>query len=102
MGIVELSFSENKLLKDPTEPQVGLESGKSTVDQVKDLHLTAIFISGIERHAVINDQVVKKGDLIGNKVVQEIDTYTVKLMDGGKEKTLYLLGSEISIKGQPK
>ena len=101
MGVVGLSVANDVLLKDPTAPQEAQDLNKNQ-DQIKDLHLFAIFISGDERHAVINNAVVKKGDKIGNKVVQEIDPYTVTLLDEGKEKKLYLLGSETSVKGQLK
>lgn len=96
------SMAETKTLKDPTEPQSNSNAAKSMANPVKDFQLSAIFISQSERHAVINDKVVKKGDIIGNKLVQAIDPYTVTLMDNGKERVLYLLGTETSIKGQAK
>lgn len=101
-GGMEVSIAEDKILTDPTRPQIDLSVNKAVLNQNKEFHLSAIFISDTERHAVINDKVVKKGDIIGTKIVKTIDTYKVTLTDNGKENILYLLDPETSIKGQPK
>lgn len=103
--------------KDPTEPPVDLNFVKK--EKVVQTHFvtTAIFIEGNKRYAIINDTLVKPGDKIEKREVKRIDPYSVILSieqddekenlekdssgEGG-EMTLYLLGSEQSIRKETK
>jgi len=98
---MNLFFFQNVFaeLRDPTVPQMDNEGpGYSTKISKGNgtLVVTAIFISGDKKTAIINDKVVKVGDTVEGKVVKFIGPYTVIL--GGRDSnptTLYLFGAPV-------
>lgn len=89
-----VEIEAKKPLRDPTEPSgVVVKVNETKIIRESNPQLTAIFISGERRTAIIDGQVLSVGDKLGTKRVKEIGQYSVKLDDKGKETILNLLES---------
>jgi hypothetical protein len=84
--------------RDPTEP-LRLEEdtlGKKNESEIdSSLLLEAIFISGEDKFAIINNKLIKIGDVIGTSIVKAIDSYHVTLVGETGETVLELFGRPI-------
>lgn len=86
--------------RDPTEP-VGFVSEadkngkKSETAESSTLVLDAVLISGNDKFAIINNKLVKVGDLIGGSKVKQIEAYHVTLVGETGETVLELFGHPI-------
>ncbi|MEO0092803.1 MAG: hypothetical protein ABIK93_07895 [candidate division WOR-3 bacterium] len=58
--------------------------------EIKDLRLKAVTISGMKAYALINDQILEKGEVIQGKRIVAIEKDKVILEQGGRQFTLYL------------
>jgi hypothetical protein len=98
-GVVCLTvFGSAFAFRDPTEPPAELYEVKKETPAQPRFIVTAIFIAGHKRLAIVNDALVRQGDKIGKKEVKQIDPYSVILSGENGEMTLYLLGSGNSIR----
>jgi hypothetical protein len=93
-----LVFAEAVVGKDPTEPYSA--SQETTTGQAEDkantsLVLGAVFISGGEKFAIINNKLVKVGDTVGTSKVKTIDSYHVTLVGETGDIELALFGRSI-------
>ena len=68
--------------------------GKKSRDDGSAVRLVAILERGSQRVAVIDRDVVKKGDMIGNEKVVEIGRDMVVLTRGGTKRTLVLADAD--------
>lgn len=68
--------------------------GKKGRDDGSAVRLVAILERGSQRVAVIDREVVKKGDMIGNEKVVEIGRDMVVLTRGGTKRTLVLADAD--------
>ncbi|MFQ5469369.1 MAG: hypothetical protein ACE5EH_03585 [Gammaproteobacteria bacterium] len=93
-------------LKDPTRPAylhgssgaVTMERMSETLDagvNGRQLKLTSTFVSGKSKIAVINNQMVKKGDRLGDIVVIDIKSSAVLLKDNREDIILTLYDRSI-------
>ena len=84
-------------IKDPTVPSNYISDTKSTATTEAITHfvLDAVLISGNSKLAIINNNIVKVGDMIGDLKVKSIDTYSVTLIGAEGELVLHLFGSPI-------
>ncbi len=93
-----MAFSEPSAeLKDPTEP-TNYSSDVSrarTSESITSFVLDAVLISENNKIAVINNNIVKIGDVIGDEKVKSIDAYSVTLVGEQGEVVLHLFGSPI-------
>ena len=94
-------------LSDPTrppsvtsEPQVTRTGGAKTLPGAR-LRLLSTLVAPDRRLAVINDQVVQKGDKIGNAEILDIQATSVKLRRGTLEYQLELLSKKVKKPAQP-
>lgn len=58
--------------------------------EIKDLRLKAVTISGTKAYALINDQILEKGEIIMGKRIVQIERDKVILEQGGRQFTLFL------------
>lgn len=58
--------------------------------EIKDLRLKAVTISGTKAYALINDQILEKGEVIMGKRIVQIERDKVILEQGGRQFTLFL------------
>jgi len=85
-------------LEDPTRPptvDVKRTTVMSTVSKRTRWTLSSTLVSSGRRTAVINDQVVSKGDRINGATVVSIQPSTVRLRNRGREVTLIMLKKKI-------
>jgi len=83
--------------KDPTEPpnySADISKAKIT-ESVTSFILEAVLISENTKLAIINNNVVKIGDVVGGEKVKSIDPYSVTLVGEQGEMVLHLFGSPI-------
>jgi hypothetical protein len=76
-------------------PQFKEEKKKETTPAVR---LFAIFEKGKDRVAIIDHEVVRKGDMVGNEKVLEIERDKVILTRNGTKRVLPLLSIEDSVR----
>jgi len=91
--------------RDPTEPEQQVSSVQPSFDIKSNAHhlsVTEIFISSNHRRAIINDTLVQEGDKIEDKYVRKIEPYSVSMFGSDGESTLYLLGSDVSVRKESK
>ncbi len=86
--------------RDPTEPagfvsEAEKNGKKSETEESSILVLDAVLISGNDKFAIINNKLVKVGDLIGSSKVKKIDAYHVTLVGETGETVLELFGRPI-------
>lgn len=83
--------------KDPTEPpNYSADISKArTTESITSFVLDAVLISENTKLAVINNNIVKVGDVIGDEKVKSIDPYSVTLVGEQGEVVLHLFGSPI-------
>lgn len=85
--------SANAELSDPTRPSYALpDSGNQTATAV--LHVSAVFISGDRKVAVVNGQRVRVGETIGGATVSGIDRKKVSFVRGDRTFTVSLLSGQ--------
>jgi len=58
--------------------------------EIRDLKLKAVTISGVKAYALINDQILERGEAIMGKRIMEIEKDKVILEQGGRQFTLFL------------
>jgi len=58
--------------------------------EIRDMRLKAVTISGLKSYALINDQILGKGEVIMGKRIVEIEKDKVILEQGGRQFTLFL------------
>lgn len=58
--------------------------------EIRDLKLKAVTISGVKAYALINDQILERGEAIMGKRIIEIEKDKVILEQGGRQFTLFL------------
>jgi hypothetical protein len=58
--------------------------------EIKDLKLKAVTISGTKAYALINDQILERGEAILGKRIVDIEKDKVILEQGGRQFTLFL------------
>jgi hypothetical protein len=58
--------------------------------EIKDLKLKAVTISGTKAYALINDQILERGEVILGKRIVDIERDKVILEQGGRQFTLFL------------
>jgi hypothetical protein len=58
--------------------------------EIKDLKLKAVTISGTKAYALINDQILERGEAILGKRIVDIERDKVILEQGGRQFTLFL------------
>lgn len=81
----EMNASSTKVLGDPTKPSdYELPQGKE--EGITHYTLEAVIISGKKKFAIINDKVLKTGDILGTAKVKSIEPYRVTLTDENGEK----------------
>jgi hypothetical protein len=87
-------------LDDPTRPPLGhpvnTNSGAKKKISGPRWILNSTLVSPQRRSAVINDQVVAKGDRVDGAVVVEIEPNRVRLNANGREVTLVMLSKTIT------
>lgn len=86
-------------LRDPTEPAnyaviVSDDDSGNAIDPNDNIVLEAVVISGNKRLAIINDNILKVGDEIGDKEVMSIETHSVTLSDGIEEDMILRLSGK--------
>jgi len=94
---------QTEILPDPTRP-VGYNEFLTLQEipgELVDWKLTAIRISGSDRSAIINNKLVRAGEIIGSAKVLEIDADGVTLIHNNKPLKIRLY-SEASIKNPVK
>lgn len=87
-------LSETDLIRDPTLPGDYFAKQKSneSIDVIEsELKLTAIISYPNQRVAIINQQIVKEGDMIAGQKVTRIDSRAVTLDDSKTKRELLLL-----------
>lgn len=83
-------------LVDPTRPPDYVPSGaQEGVSGGSPWDLTSTLVSPQRTFAVINGQVVTKGDKIGDMTVEKIATGEVVLVGGGRTEVISLVGLDI-------
>jgi hypothetical protein len=86
-------------LVDPTRPAFAPTKSSPTARSIDPVsRVTAIFQSGERRVAVIDGQVVKAGDRIGDVVIQEILVDGVRFMRGGRVEVARLPKPAVSVR----
>lgn len=80
-------------LKDPTKPPTTKVDGIENPSIRGDLSVTSIIISEWGRRALINGEVVRKGDVIGSETVMAIRPGYVEVADNGLRRKLFLVPS---------
>lgn len=80
-------------LKDPTKPPRPNVDGAVLPSIRGDLSLTSIIISERSRRALINGEVVRKGDVIGGETITAIQPGYVEVADSGLRRKLFLVPS---------
>jgi hypothetical protein len=58
--------------------------------EIRDLKLKAVTISGMKAYALINDQILERGEVIMGKRIVNIEKEKVILEQGGRQFTLFL------------
>ena len=58
--------------------------------EIKDLKLKAVTLSGVKAYALINDQILERGEAIMGKRIIDIEKDKVILEQGGRQFTLFL------------
>jgi len=92
-------IGQTEILPDPTRP-VGyneMVTVQEVPGQLVEWKLTAIRISGAERSAIVNNKLVRVGEIIGSAKVLEIGADGVTLIHNNKPLKIRLY-SETSIK----
>jgi hypothetical protein len=83
--VAGISYVKAEVLIDPTRPANAPTKSATVTPGVEPAsRLTAIFKSGDSRVAVLNGRVVKNGDHIGDIVIQEIATDSVRYTKAGR------------------
>lgn len=77
--------------RDPTLPAVAMPAKDAKLEKEPVYILQSIIISPTRRLAVINGNILRVGDKLGEATVDVIDTNTVILAWPGRKLTLYLL-----------
>ena len=87
------SISANAELSDPTRPSYALpEAGEQIATSA--LRVSAVFISGDRKVAVVNGQRVRVGESIGGATVSGIDRKKVSFVRGDRTFTVSLLSGQ--------
>ena len=86
-----------EITKDPTQPpSYSADVSRSKItESVTSFILDAVLISETTKLAVINNNIFKVGDVIGEEKIKSIDTYSVTLVGEQGEVVLHLFGSPI-------
>lgn len=93
-------YSRAQELQDPTRPYL-YESAPAEGMQTKgkvEWHLTGVQIRGDSRTAILNGQVVKVGDRIGDASVAGIEPWKVTLTEDYRQLTVNLLTADVKQK----
>jgi MSHA biogenesis protein MshK len=77
-------------LRDPMRPFVPDSGGGAGEAAPRGFELSAVFISATRRIAVINGDLVREGDRVGNAQITRIDSQSVRLRRGNEELVLRL------------
>lgn len=83
-------------LQDPTRPPT-YSSTKQAIVGSKQLVLNAIFVYPRDRFAMINNQVFRIGDKIGEFTVTNITPYTVELLGAQNSKEVLQIVQQIKL-----
>ncbi len=78
---------EEKVVKWGTDPFI---RDWVLATEIKDMRLKAVTISGIKAYALINDQILERGEVIMGKRIVAIEKDKVILEQGGRQFTLFL------------
>lgn len=92
VAALALSTVAQAELRDPTRPSYGLPAGNST-ESPSALRVSAVFISGERRIAVINGQRLRVGETIAGATVTAIDKNNVSFVRSGRVFTVSLLSA---------
>lgn len=76
-------------MRDPTRPTSVQES--APVKRDRTLTVSAVFVSGDRRLAIVNGQRVREGDAINDAIVREIETDKVSFLRNNKILVVPLL-----------
>lgn len=98
-----LLYADAPVGRDPTEPfsvsgEEATKEGEGNKNEERattGLVLDAVLISGDDKFAIINNKLVKVGDMIGASKVKTIDSYQVTLVGETGETELQLFGRPI-------
>jgi hypothetical protein len=89
--LIPVSLASGDDLKDPTRPPV-VAGANSRIAVSTAMVVTAIFMSGERRIAVVNDEPVRVGDFIGSHQILEINAAGVRYSSGGRSVFARLVG----------
>lgn len=88
-------------LPDPTRPPASLNAGpEAAADSGEGLRLQSVLISPLRRVAIINGQMARVGDRIGNAELVRISEGEVVLRNGRESRTLRMF-SEVEKRQLP-
>lgn len=90
LGAVGAAAAE---LADPTRPTRTLPATPGSPQAAAALRVSAIFISGERRIAVVNGRSVRVGETIGGATVQRIERDRVSFLRGGRTFSVTLLSA---------
>jgi hypothetical protein len=89
--LLPMSLASGDDLKDPTRPPA-LAGGRARLAGSTTMVVTAIFISGERRIAIVNDEPVRVGDRIGSHQILEISAAGVSYSSAGRTVFARLVG----------
>lgn len=91
------AYGDMAVSRDPTEPSndVADISKARETQSITSFFLEAILISGDNKLAIVNNHILKVGDVLGDSKIKSIDNYTVTLVGDEGEVVLHLFGSPI-------
>jgi MSHA biogenesis protein MshK len=96
---VAASFAHADTLIDPTRPAFAQAKSSAVARSVDPTSsLTAIFLSGERRVAVLDGKVVKAGDRVGDIVIQEISADSVRFTRAGRVESARLPKQAASVR----
>jgi hypothetical protein len=88
-------------LVDPTRPAHSpVHTGKQAVT-VQPMRVEAIISRGVHRVAIVDGQLVKAGDRLGNKLILEITRIGVRYASDGAERVARLERPHLSVRQTP-
>ena len=93
IGLLLLMSLAHAELGDPTRPSNALPIVGNTASSAV-LHVSAVFISGDRRIAVVNGQRVRVGDSISGATVSSIDRNKVSFVRGERSFSVSLLSGQ--------
>ena len=73
-------------LRDPTRPPTAQAARTVHGQVIAEPRVSAIFLSGTRKVAIVNDRLVKVGDILGDFVIDEITSTGVRYRSAGHLK----------------